>query len=373
MSEKYSLSGRIDNFEFELIDAIKPVTSKPSGTLIGVKSGTLTWDGTTDLKLTGSLDVVGTPLLHNKYIRVYYVSTIPFAKIFGGVTWKTYRYLLGTCYADTESGHYENGKYSGTVSLRGTLARYLDDKSTKVITMGKGTKIVEFTKKVLSWYGGQYSITGLTDRKTSQPHVWDFGTSPYEIVATLAAFVNGYISCDRSGVLTISKYVEHAKRPVTYTYPTGSDSVTLSGIDIESTQGGAVNRVVVQYTKRETYSQNGKTKTRDVPIYGSASIDASNQAAKQKTGRYITYTEKLTSLKPETQKQANKRAKDILKIEGGYSIVYTVKSLFLPVSIGQVVHFVYDKIDVDAIILSIEYTLSPGCPMTVKMKRLRKH
>ena len=150
----YTVSGRYDSFEFQTIDSIKSVTDTADGKLNGVIGGTITWDDTTDLKVSGTLNVSDTPMLHNKFIRIYYVSRIPQMSSTGSFAYKTYKYLLATCYADTEKGHYENGKYSGTISLQGTLSRYIDDEIARNFTMDKGTNILSYIKKVfwLVWW-----------------------------------------------------------------------------------------------------------------------------------------------------------------------------------------------------------------------------
>lgn len=376
MAEKYSISGRIDSFEYQVFSAASPINAKstPEGLLTGVTGGSITWDDETDLKVNGSLTVCDAKMLHNKYIRIYYVTKIPTVNANGSVTWKTYKYMLATCYADTERGHLENGKYSGTITLDGTLSRYIDDETTTNICLSKNSSILNHLKKLFSWYGGSYTIKGLKDRKTSQAHVWDFGSSPFTLIGETAAYIQGVITCGRDGTANVVKWVAPSKRTRSYSYPVGGESVTLVGIDIESTQGKAYNRAAVKYIKTEEYrGSDGKKKTKQTPIYGLASLTSSSTASKAHTGRYRTYTETIDTLPKgkETAKQANTVAKNLLANVGGYITVYTVKSLFLPIEIGQVVRFRYEKIDVDALVVSIRYDLSLGCPMTVVLRKIR--
>lgn len=367
----YTISGRYDSFEFQTLSSIKSVKETSDGILKGVVGGTITWDDTTDLKVTGSLNVINTPMLHNMYIRIYYVSTIP---VPNSSKSKTYKYLLATCYADTERGHYENGKYSGTVSLRGTLARYIDDKIAKNFTLSKGTGIVKYIRDLFSWFGGQYKIIGLKERNCERAHVWEFGSAPYTVIGENAAYVGGVLTSLRDGTTLVQKYVDPAKRPVTYSFPTGTKSVTLSGVDIESTQGSAINRVAVQYMKDEEYTDSkGKTKTRQVPINATAEVSSDNVASRKKTGRLVTYTESISTMSPETVDRAKALAKNRLSLYGGYTVHYTIRCMFLPISIGEVVRFKYDKIDIDGLVLSIEYDLKPGCPMKVVLRKIRNH
>lgn len=98
---------------------------------------------------------------------------------------------------------------------------------------------------------------------------------------------------------------------------------------------------------------------------------SSNSISKSKTGRFRTYTEKLSNLKPETKARANAVAASRLNTNSRYTTTYTIKTYFLPISIGQVVSFKYDKIKIDGFVESIDYDLSPGCPMTIRLRKIR--
>lgn len=372
MSELYSVSGRTDWFEFEQLSSLKSVTSKPEGLIQGVTGGQLTWDYTTDTLVSGNLEVADTPMLHSKYIRVYYVSKIP-VKTSTGVTLKKYRALLGTCYADTENGHLENKKYSGTINLQGTMIRYLDDKISKTITLKKDSSIVAFIEQIFKWYGGDYAIQYIKDRKVSSTRVWDFGTSPYDILCECASWLNGYITTDLQGKTCIRPVIAPGNRGIDYTIPMGEESVVLPGVDITSTIGSSINRVAVKYVKNEKYKEGNQTKTRQIPIYGLASLAPTNAASKQKTGRFITHTETLNSLKPETAEQANATAKKLLSSNSGSVTEYKFTSYYLPIWCNSMVRFKYENIDIDALVVGIDYELSVGCKMTVTLRKIRNH
>lgn len=252
MSEKYSISGRIDSFEYETI-SVNSVAKTGGSKLTGITGGNITWDYNTDLKVTGSLTTADSPMIHNNCVRIYYVSTIPVPQSDGGITWHTYRYCLATCYADMESGHYENGKYSGKINLQGTLSRFIDDKIPKNYAISKNSKALTHFRNIFKWLGGQYKITGVTDKKYTTAKVWEFGTTPITILKELASYLSGEITCDRLGYVVLKKKLSVSKIPVTYSIPTGIESVTLPGIDIASTRGKAHNQAAVMYLKKEEY------------------------------------------------------------------------------------------------------------------------
>ena len=389
MSEKYSISGRVDSFEYESV-SVNSVDKLSGDSITGITGGSITWDYNSDLKVSGSLTTVDSPMIHNRCIRIYYVSKIPVTQTGGGMKWHTYRYCLATCYGDIENGHYENGKYSGKINLQGTMSRFIDDKIPKNYVVSAQSKALTHFRNIFKWLGGQYKISGVTDRKYTSAKVWEFGTTPITILKDLSSYVSGELTCDRTGHIVLKKKIAASKIPVTYSIPTGKESVTLPGIDITSTQGKASNQAAVLYLKQEEYSvQDGTyktninghrkgdpkyiTKTRQVPIYGLAKIASTNSVSKSKTGRFRTYTEKLSNMKPETTARANAIAASRLNTNSRYTTVYTIHTYFLPISIGQVVQFKYDKISIDGFVESIDYDLSPGCPMTIQLRKIRSH
>ncbi len=119
MAWDWNQSGRIDTFEFEKVSCtnIDTTLGKLECSVIG---GTLTFSYYSDLKVSGTLDVIDAPssMQEDEYlIRIWYCPSL---------LGESKRIELGTFYF-TANLHYENGMYKGTIDLRSTLARHLDD------------------------------------------------------------------------------------------------------------------------------------------------------------------------------------------------------------------------------------------------------
>lgn len=357
----WTKSGRTDWFEFYSIDAAKGVNG-PEVKLNGITGGSLSWNWYSDTEVSGSLTASNTPMLVNKYVRVYLCS-----KLDG----ETKRTELATCYANTTRGHYENGVYSGEIELVGTLTRYTADKLWKDWAMPKGGSALTYLGYLMRYLGGVYVVKGVKDKKFSTNKVVEFGKSPYTAICDVLSVLGAQANADSHGRMVVEPYVVAAKKAVKGTIPNGSKSLMLSGVDIESTQSGTPNRAAVKYAYQQTYTSGGKTKTRDVVIYGLAAAAATSATSAQKAGRFITETYTPNSMKPQTQARANQLASTYLKKASGYTTSYTLRMLYFPLHIGEVWTAYYDKIRFDGIVTQIDMQLVPGAPMTVKLQKVR--
>lgn len=383
MAWSWTETGRIDSFEFEKIP-IGSVNGKPTGKLEGVEGGQLSWKYDSELKVSGSLNVSKTPMIQNCYIRVWYTPELNGQKK---------RIELATCFASTENGHYEDGVYSGTIELRSVIARFTDDKLSKNYTIPKGSSAIAYWKKMFSWHGGVFAIKGVRDRKASANQVFEWGKSAMEPLSWIAKFLGAQITEDTHGRIVLQKYVSPGKKPVSYTIPSGAHSVTLPGIDITSSQAGTVNRASVRHKFNEKYqvrdgvyksnytdakgvhhrkgSPKYKTESREKVIIQTVAAASSSAISRQKAGRFITECYELSSMSPKTVARAKQLAEQKLKGASGVTTKYQFKCFYLPIKIGQVVAFKYDKINIDGMVTDIDMDLEPGLPMTVTIRKVR--
>ena len=299
----WTKSGRTDWFEFRRIDAGA-----------GVDGVEQRLDGITG----GSLTASNTPMLQNAIVRVYLCSRL------GD---DTERIELATCFAHTSRGHYEHGVYSGEIELVGTLTRYTEDKMWKDWSIPKGGSALTYLGYLMRYLGGVYVVKGVKDKKFSTNKIVEFGKSPYTAINVIASVCGAQVNADSHGRLVFEPYVSAANKPVKGEIPSGVKSLTLDGIDIESTQNGTPNRAAVMYKYKET--------------------------------------------KPQTQARANQLAATYLKQAGGFTTSYTFNMLYYPVHIGEVWGFKHGSIRCDGIITQIDMQLVPGAPMTVTMRRVR--
>lgn len=357
----WTKSGRTDWFEFRRIDAGAGVDGTEQA-LTGITGGSLTWNWFSDTEVSGSLTASNTPMLQNAIVRVYLCSRL------GD---DTERIELATCFAHTSRGHYEHGVYSGEIELVGTLARYTEDKMWKDWSIPKGGSALTYLGYLMRYLGGVYVVKGVKDKKFSTNKIVEFGKSPYTAINVIASVCDAQVNADSHGRLVFEPYVSAANKPVKGEIPSGVKSLTLDGIDIESTQNGTPNRAAVMYKYKETYTSGGKQKTRERVIYGLASTAKSSVTSAQRAGRFITETYTPKEMKPQTQARANQLAATYLKQAGGFTTSYTFNMLYYPVHIGEVWGFKHGSIRCDGIITQIDMQLVPGAPMTVTMRRVR--
>lgn len=383
MAWSWTESGRIDSFEFEKIP-IGSVNSKPTGKLEGVNGGQLSWKYDSELKVSGSLNVVNTPMIQNCYIRIWYTPELNGQKK---------RIELATCFASTENGHYEDGLYSGSIELRSVLARFSDDKLSSNYTIPKGSSAIEYWKKMFLWHGGVYAINGVKDRKASANQVFEWGKSAMEPLQWIAKFLSAQVTEDAHGRIVLQKYVAPGNKPISYTIPSGASSVTMPGVDITSSQAGTVNRASVRHKFSEKYqvrdgvyasnytdakgvvhkkgSPKYKTETREKTIVQTVAASSTSAISRAQAGRYITECYELSSMSPKTEARAKQLAEEKLKSASGVTTKYQIRCFYLPILIGQVVTFRYDRINIDGLVTDIDMDLEPGCPMTVTIRRVR--
>lgn len=393
-------SGRTDVFQYDMLN---PVTLKKTGTLDGVTGGAVSWDYNSDLKVSGTLTVADAYFINNCLIRVWLGATPQGAS-------KPVWVELCTCFASTESGHYENGRYSGTINLKGVLARFIDDRLETNYTHGKGKSAYARFKAMFVWLGGFWKWTGCDDKTFTKTRVFEFGGSALEPMQHIADTVGGELTCDTHGRVLMRKYISPGSKRVTYSVKADGDSVILSGIDEQYGLAGTTNRYAVRYKykyvklvangtysadttdKDGTFHHKGdvkyKKQSSDETVYGLATSKSTWATAYGKTGRYITEIWDVTSVKnpvpegataaektaaeAEIKKELDAKAAKWLSAAATWHKRYTFRTCsYLPFSVGDVINFKYDKFNIDGLVESIDYALEPGCPMTVTIRRVR--
>ena len=393
-------SGRTDEFWYDMVDIN---SLKVMGKLEGVTGGQVSWDYNSDLKVSGTLQVTNAYFVNNCLIRVW-LGARPANS--SKTTWVE----LCTCLASTESGHYENGRYSGTINLRGVLARFLDDVLEENYTHGKGNSAYARYKAMFKWLGGKWDWRGVEDKNFSKTRVFEFGSSAMEPMQHIADTVGGQLTCDTHGRVLMQKYTSPGAKPVSYSIKADGYSVILNGIDEEYGLAGTTNRYAVRYQykwvrfvadgtyaadttdKDGVFHAKGSTKYKktstDCVVYGLATSKSTWATAYKRTGRYVTETWDVSTVKnpvPEgatagekaaaeakIKAELNEKAARWLSNAATWHKRYTVRTCtYLPVEIGQVINFRYDKFNIDGLIEGIDYDLRPGCPMTLRIRRVR--
>lgn len=269
-------SGRTSWVEAEMCPC-STLPSKGKWTKLGgVTGGSLDWKYFSTMKTSGQLSVVGAKMPTNCYIRVYYCMKL------GN---EQERDLLGTYYADPQSGSVEDGLYTGTVKLVSTLQRYEDYKLYQNITLKKREPAKTFADRVMKMFGGEYvnglgnSTVGLANG-SGHDVVYEFGTKAMDILQDIAVIDNSRVSVDEYGRLLLWKMP----------YRDFGKLVQLDGVDVDESGFGTPNVAAVR--------QNVEVQKKyEKPIIGTASLDPSAEWSASKAGRKVVATYDLTDTK----------------------------------------------------------------------------
>lgn len=330
-------SGRTSWVEAEMC----PCSSAPSKgkwtKLGGVTGGSLNWKLYSTLKTSGQLSVVGAKMPTNCYVRVYYCMQL------GG---ETERDLLGTYYADPQSGRIEDGLYTGTVKLVSTLQRFEDYKLYQNITLKRKDSVNDFANKILKLTGGEY-VNGFHGATIGLPNgsghdfLYEFGTKAMDILQDLAALDRSSVTVDEYGKLRLGNYVR---------YPASSifDPIKLrplDGVDVEESGFGTTNVIAVRQNVEVSVLKNNRVvRTYEKPFIGAASLDPSHEWSASKTSRKIVETYDLTDTKKsylteeQLKNQYNYEAKLKLQRSGHHgSEKITLRVPYSHVSLGSYV------------------------------------
>lgn len=356
MAWDWTKSGRVDSFEFEKVSC-KDVNTTLGSLECSVTGGTLNFSYNSDLKVSGQLNVTNAPsnMQEQEYlIRIWYCPTLD---------GESKRIEIGTFYF-TADLHYENGTYKGTVSLRSTLARHIDDVTKVRWTLGKNGYTATYWRDVFRSLGGSYSINGVSNVKLNKTQVFDVGTMPMAILQFIADTCGGEVAVDGHGRTILQPYQTPAtkKKNATKEIVANKDSVILPGLDITSSIKEIPNRVVCVFKE----ATRNSTKTHK----GIAALAATEPRSYQNIGRWITSFYEVNSCSKPYEKNLEKKAKTYLSNANNKITYYEFDTFYQPISIGEVIKLTYDNITVYGLVSNIDLSLSVGAKMHVKIRKV---
>lgn len=356
MTWSWNKSGRIDSFTFEKISSKNLNTSLGSlGCL--VTGGTLNYSYYSDLKVSGSLEVINAPnsMSQDQYlIRIWYTPTLDGQK---------QKIELGTFYF-TANLHYQNGMYKGTLELRSLLARHIDDLTVKKWTLSKNGSACNCYKNVFKALGGFPKISGIKDKKLSKMYIFDVGVTPMSILQYIADYCGGQITVSPHGHTVLQNYLSAAnkKKHVTHTIQADATSVIKPGIDISNSIKEIPNRTVCVY---EQMNNN-----QVIQYIGKAALDSKQARSYQNIGKWVTQYYKISNCKKPYEKNLNAIAKKYLAKLNHSTIYYEFNTYYQPIQIGQVIILNYDDIKVYGLVTDIDLDLGIGATMHVKIRKV---
>ena len=356
MAWDWNASGRIDDFKFQ------KVSSKDINTVLGnleclVTGGTLSFSYYSDLKVTGELTVVNaqSSMAEDEYlIRIWYCPQL---------NGERQNIELGTFYFNADL-HYEKGMYSGRITLRSMLARHVDDVTIQKWTLSKNKWATKCYKEVFKALGGFPKISGISDKKLSNQHIFDTGVKPMEILQYIADYVGGEITVNSHGQTVLQPYLSAGKKKKAiehYIYANKS-SVIQPGLEISNSLKEIPNRVVCVFEER-----NNQETTQYI---GKAALAANEARSYQKIGKWITKYYKLTNCKKPYVKNLNAKAAQYLASLNHNKIYYEFQTYYQPIHIGEVIVLKYDNISVYGLVTDIDLNLSIGAQMRVKIRKV---
>lgn len=400
----WTTSGRLDVFKFEQVAPNN--YEKSLGYLDGVTGGNLTFGYNTDLKVSGSLDVSATKFIENCIIRIHYCPSLDENQ--------KKDIVLCTCYAYADEMKFDKGRYTGTLELVSTLARYTDDVLQTDFTIGKNKTYKNELRRMLKREssGGKYKfMSDVADKKCSSAEVFEKGKAQMEVIQNVADGLSAQVGVDTKGTMTFKKYIAPSKKSCTYKLPSGQYSVTLPGVEISTGKSEMPGRIAYlcevswkqkvyvldKNGKKQKYTSGAnkgkyktKTETKKKTIVGKAQVKETSPLHYENRGRWITQvfsynkniggdkvssTEKVDEQLAKIQKEANSKAASKLSSLTSGARTYSIECYYLPIECGQVVEFEYTasgiKLHAQAMITSIELELSAGAKMKVTLKHVR--
>lgn len=356
MAWDWNKSGRIDSFKFEKVSA-KDINTSLGSLECLVIGGTLNYSYYSDLKVTGTLDVVNAPssMDEDEYlIRIWYTPTLDGEK---------QNIMLGTFYF-TANLHYEKGMYKGTINLRSLLARHIDDVTVQKWTLSKGKTCSTCFKNVFKALGGFPKIDGVKDKKIQKQYIFNVGTAPITILQYIADYCGGEITVNAKGQTVLQKYITPAnkKKSIAHYITANSKSVVKAGVDISNSLKEIPNRVVCVYEN----TVNKRTTT----YIGKAALSSKEARSHAKTGKWTTVYYSITNCKKPYVNNLKAKAKQYLTSLNHKKIYYEFDTYYQPIEIGEVIKLKYDDIEVNGLVTDIDLNLSVGAIMHVKIRKV---
>ena len=404
----WTRSGRVDNFEFELVDSLD--FDKSLGMLDGVLGGKLTYSYEADLRVSGSLNFYTTvepSKFYNCAVRIYYKPSLSQGQ--------TKNILLATCFGNVSEVKFSKGRYSGTLNLVSAIARYKDDALVSTFMLGENKSYKSEFKRMRSEQGtvGKFCFNSdVGDRKLKTSISFEVGRPPLEVVQSIASGLDARYDVSPMGTLMFEKYIAPSKKECIYVLPKGEYSVTMPDVNISCPTSDMPNRIVyncrVSWKQRE-YVINKETGEREKYVITEKKGQYKTQIREQKKviggraqvsknhilhvntrGRWVTkifeYDKELDThdVNSEAQleqefeqikKEADKKAAQKLSELTSACKKYTIECYYLPLKCGQVVEFEHVasgiKLHVQAMVTNIELNLGVGAKMTVTLDHIR--
>lgn len=291
------------------------------GELTGVvlEDCSLSFGHETETRASAKIKVVESDYIEDSWIRI--VDTIP------GTDYKS---EIGTFVVSGITGDSVSaGLHSIECELQSVLWTLKEDFCGNHWTIGKGAYALTALESVAKVCEKTFRAkAGALNYRYGSSKAYDLGESYLSIMKDICTVSGNYLSVDGHGRITAEPYIAPASRGVRWELDATSErSVILDdGIERSTTLYDMESRAIVIYSgdNREIVAQ--------------ADVRPSSRASPQRRGYTRAKVYSISDLQPQTQAAAQALA-DSYAANNGYTISYTMTTMYFPCSCGEIVMY----------------------------------
>lgn len=349
-------------------------TGEELGMLPMLRGGTITRNNDVRILDTAEIDCVGEFDIGADLVRIYMI-----AEWAGGISETV---VLGTFIPMVPSRTVHNRFSTATVKMYGRLQELLQDKFAMPYSVASGAKVVEVAKKVVEDCG-LTCIADDSDYAVTKERAYGVAAtqSNSETDDTKLGMVNDLMSLagfraakdDVMGNILLSKYVDPAKRPSSYSMAEGPDCKFSPEMTDECDAMNIANHAIVIYKGED---KDGK---QDTYVGEAWDKDPDSQYSTVSRGYTVTSSYEYSDVPvgktdAERNEYAENRAKSLLNTNQSAVRHVTMNSVYYPATVN-------DSIDIDYPSGGIsgkfeirvqKLTLTGGCPIETELRQFRR-
>ena len=281
----WGASGRVDSYEFRLVD---PFTLQETGETVSTIEGEsqLSFNYYGDNVATGTIvtdaDDIG------KLVRVYHTVSV------GG---EEATEVLGTFFADSSTATAKHRSVRRTHACYSLLYRHNEDSFVQDFARAAGTNIVGELRDIVEADGGHLrTLPGLDAGKQHTVDVWfEIGTNKGEALRTICGWCGWELGVDPYGYVTVGLYTPPQDRAIAYEFEDGESCTYTAGYDFSNTNDKAINRCIAYFSRTSKQDDPGKDNYAPWPLSAAtcAARPGRNPFSYQRIGRHRTHVLKV--------------------------------------------------------------------------------
>ena len=323
-----------------------------------VSGGSIERNLDTDVKESGSIDLVGSLGLGADMVRVWMDASFPDGS--------SASVPLGTFLVSVGSRKTDGSVSTSTATLSGRLKELSDSEFVQPFSVPKGTNLVDYAKGIVSSAG--LSVTADSSDYTSADDLFygvqPSGTDASSDSSTKLAVVNDLLAragfdsalTDPYGNVVLKRSASIADRPLSWAFVEGASARFLREATDERDTSGVANVVYAVYSWTGDSGDGGQT------VIGTARDDdpgspwSTVSLGREVTARY-DYTDEAT------KQQADEKAASLLAEQRSVARKATIQHVYAPIGLGDAVSIDYGSGGIAGTysVRSQKLELVPGC------------